>query len=68
MYAIRSYYVNTGELVPLSHELQLVEAYLYIEKERFGDRLSIVWEVEQNIQLRLPPLSVQPLVENAVRP
>ncbi|GAA0400082.1 ATP-binding protein [Paenibacillus motobuensis] len=60
-------FLNTGELVPLSHELQLVEAYLYIEKERFGDRLSIVWEVEQNIQLRLPPLSVQPLVENAVR-
>lgn len=60
-------FLNTGELVPLSHELKLVEAYLYIEKERFGNRLSIVWEVEQNIQLLLPPLSVQPLVENAVR-
>lgn len=60
-------FLNTGELVPLSHELQLVEAYLYIEKERFGDRLSIVWEVEPDIQLRLPPLSIQPLVENAVR-
>jgi len=60
-------FLNTGELVPISHELQLVEAHLYIEKERFGDRLTIVWEVEENIHLLLPPLSIQPLVENAVR-
>ncbi|WMT40855.1 ATP-binding protein [Paenibacillus sp. D2_2] len=60
-------FLNTGELVPLSHELQLVEAYLYIEKERFGDRLSIVWEAREDIHLMLPPLSIQPLVENAVR-
>lgn len=60
-------YLNTGELVELSHELELVEAYLYIEKERFGDRLSVVWELEHDISLLLPPLSIQPLVENAVR-
>lgn len=60
-------FLNTGELVELSHELELVQAYLYIEKERFGNRLNIVWEVEQNVQLLLPPLSIQPLVENAVR-
>lgn len=60
-------FLNTEELVALSHELELVEAYLYIEKERFGDRLSVVWEVEPDICLLLPPLSIQPLVENAVR-
>jgi len=60
-------YLNTSEAVELSHELELVEAYLYIEKERFGDRLSVVWEVDPDIRLFLPPLSIQPLVENAVK-
>ncbi|XID94199.1 ATP-binding protein [Paenibacillaceae bacterium WGS1546] len=60
-------YLNTGELVDLFHELQLVKAYLYIEKERFEDRLTVEWEVEPGLNLRLPPLSIQPLVENAVK-
>ncbi len=60
-------YLNTGELVELSHELELIKSYLYIEKERFGERLSVVWNVGQAIELMLPPLSIQPLVENAVR-
>ncbi|WP_442602387.1 ATP-binding protein [Paenibacillus sp. KN14-4R] len=60
-------FLNTGELVELSHELELSKAYLYIEKERFGDRLSIVWEVDPGINLLIPPLSIQPLIENAVK-
>ncbi|WP_068621549.1 ATP-binding response regulator [Paenibacillus tuaregi] len=60
-------YLNRGELVDLSHELELVKAYLYIEQVRFGDRLSMEWEVEPDIRLQLPPLSIQPLVENAVK-
>jgi len=60
-------FLNTKELVELSHELDLVEAYLYVEKERFEERLSIVWEVDPDIDLLLPPLTIQPLVENAVR-
>lgn len=59
--------LNTGELVELSYELKLAEAYLYIEKERFKDRLSVVWEVEPGINLLLPPLTIQPLIENAVK-
>ncbi|REK71897.1 ATP-binding protein [Paenibacillus paeoniae] len=60
-------FLNTEELVELSHELDLVRAYLFVEKERFGERLSIVWEDETEASLRLPPLTIQPLVENAVR-
>ncbi|UPK43923.1 response regulator [Paenibacillus pabuli] len=60
-------YLNTGELVKLSHELELVQAYLFIEQTRFEDRLKIEWNVEPNLQLTLPPLSIQPLIENAVR-
>jgi len=58
---------NTEQLVPLEHELELVRSYLYIEKERFQDRLSFEWEVQADLDLRIPPLTIQPLVENALR-
>ncbi|USG68495.1 ATP-binding protein [Brevibacillus ruminantium] len=60
-------FLNAGELISLSHELELIQAYLYIEKERFEERLSVNWEVEPGIDLLLPPLTIQPLIENAVR-
>ncbi|RKP51719.1 response regulator [Cohnella endophytica] len=60
-------FLNTGQLVELSRELELAEAYLYIEKARFADRLSVVWDVQPDIGLLLPPLTIQPLVENAVK-
>ncbi|UQZ81011.1 Sensor histidine kinase TmoS [Paenibacillus konkukensis] len=60
-------YSNTRAMVDLEHELELVRSYLYIEQERFGERLSVVQEIEPGISLLLPPLSIQPLVENAVR-
>lgn len=60
-------FANLERLVPLRKELELVRAYLYIEKERFGDRLQVEWETDVRLELLVPPLSVQPLVENAVR-
>ncbi|MFC3801556.1 ATP-binding protein [Cohnella sp. GCM10012308] len=59
--------LNTEELVVLSHEIGLTEAYLFIERERFPDRLQVVWETEPGIEPFVPPLSIQPLVENAVK-
>ncbi|WP_248929237.1 ATP-binding protein [Paenibacillus hamazuiensis] len=58
---------NVDRLVPLHQELGLVRSYLFIEKERFQDRLQVIWELGEGAGFRLPPLSVQPLVENAVR-
>lgn len=59
---------NSKRLVPLEHELDLVRSYLYIEKERFEHRLQIAWEVDESVlRLQVPPLSIQPLVENALR-
>lgn len=58
---------NSEQMVSLEHELELVRAYLFIEKERFEDRLQVEWEIDRNIHLLLPPLTIQPLVENAVR-
>ncbi|AIQ35853.1 histidine kinase [Paenibacillus sp. FSL R5-0345] len=60
-------FLNIGELVNLSHELELVESYLYIEQTRFAERISVVWQVDPDIDILLPPLSIQPLVENAVK-
>lgn len=57
---------NTDGVAPLECELQLVRSYLFIMKQRFGDRLNVVWEVDENIPLDIPPLTIQPLVENAI--
>lgn len=48
-------FLNTQQLVDLSYELKLVKAYLYIEQQRFGDRLTVEWEVDPDCQLQLPP-------------
>ncbi|MBB3067772.1 sensor histidine kinase YesM [Paenibacillus baekrokdamisoli] len=58
---------NSERLVSLEQELQLVQSYLYIEKERFEDRLQIRWDVDESLMLYIPPLTIQTLVENAVR-
>ncbi|RJE86243.1 response regulator [Paenibacillus sp. 1011MAR3C5] len=60
-------FLNTEELVELSHELELAKAYLFVEQERFGERLSVEWEVEPGLNPLLPPLTIQPLIENAVK-
>ena len=58
---------NTEKLVSFDKELELIESYLFIEKARFAERLQVVYELESDLQFFLPPLSIQPLVENAVR-
>lgn len=56
------------EGVPLSQEVDLAKRYLAIEQLRFGDRLRIDWQVDPHgNDVRVPPLLLQPLVENAVR-
>ncbi len=54
--------------VSLSEELALLRTYLEIEQVRFGKRLRVQWEVEESAaSLQLPPLLLQPLVENAIK-
>jgi len=53
--------------VPLSEELSLLERYLAIEKVRFGQRLHMEEHIaEESRSVQMPPLLLQPLVENAV--
>ena len=58
--------MDRKELVPFSWEIREIKNYLELEKLRFGDRLNIVYDVEVDDFL-IPPLSIQPLVENAVK-
>jgi len=59
---------DAQEAVPLSQELELAEHYLAIEQVRFGDRLKVEWSVDDSAsRAKLPPLILQPLVENAVK-
>jgi two-component system LytT family sensor kinase len=54
--------------IPLSEEIQIVRAYLQIEQARLGDRLQTEIVVEEPAERSMIPiLSVQPLVENAVK-
>lgn len=58
---------NLQRVVPIEHELELLRSYLYIEKERFGDRLQVIWDLQGCSAVHIPPLSIQPIVENSVR-
>jgi LytS/YehU family sensor histidine kinase len=53
--------------IPLSEEITLIETFLAIERVRFGDRLRTKFEVADDVRnIAVPPLVLQPLVENAV--
>lgn len=57
-----------GEFTTLAEELRSIERYLVLEKARFGDRLRVITSVAPEVlSVRLPFLSIQPIVENAVR-
>ena len=54
--------------VPLAQEMQIVRAYLEVEQLRLGDRLTVEFHVDESaLDLLVPVLSVQPLVENAIK-
>lgn len=53
--------------IPLEEEISLAETFLAIERVRFGDRLRCRFEISEEVRaVRVPPLVLQPLVENAV--
>ncbi len=60
--------MEPGDSVTLADEVALARRYLDIEQVRFGDRLRIEWSLDPAAgSARVPPLMLQPLVENAVK-
>lgn len=55
----------TDELIDYHKELEQVQNYVVIEKARFGKRLTVTYDVDQ-LELKIPSLVIQPLVENAI--
>jgi two-component system LytT family sensor kinase len=65
---LRSVLRSEGEFTTLGRELELIESYLDIEHARFEQRLRVRIEVPAALRsLRVPPLTLQPVVENAVK-
>ena len=58
--------LTSTKLIPFHQELRHIQSYLKLEKLRMGERLNIVYDIQEEDFL-LPALSVQPLIENAVK-
>lgn len=56
---------NLEDTVLIENELALVRSYVALEQARFGQRLHVEYDID-NLYVRVPPLVLQPLVENAI--
>jgi Activator of aromatic catabolism/Histidine kinase/V4R domain/Histidine kinase-, DNA gyrase B-, and HSP90-like ATPase len=64
-YSLRSF-ANGEGLVTLRDEVEHARRYLLIQSTRFRDRLTLHFEIDQSaLDIRVPPLSLQPIIENA---
>ncbi|WP_047983398.1 histidine kinase [Ornithinibacillus californiensis] len=56
------------DMVTIENELKLIEAYIEIEKARFGRRIQVVYDIDPEVlPVQISPLIIEPLVENAIR-
>lgn len=58
--------ISETNLIPFSDELKHIKTYLALEKIRFEDRLNVTYDIKTK-NFKIPPLSIQPIVENAVK-
>lgn len=58
---------ETNTFVSINKELEQVKAYVEIEKARFGEKLKVIYNIDENINLKIPSLIIQPLVENSIK-
>ncbi|HEX2924952.1 MAG TPA: histidine kinase [Ruminiclostridium sp.] len=58
---------NLDKMVTIEKELEFVDTYFHIEQARFGQKIQLRKEVEIPLDVQIPVLILQPLVENAVR-
>lgn len=58
---------NLSKYIPFEDELEFIKAYVRIEQARFRDKLKVEYELDDTSEFKLPPLILQPLIENAIR-
>jgi ligand-binding sensor protein len=64
---LRSLLKNPQKIITLKEELKYVKDYLLIQQARFGDRINVIYSIEEEIvETKLPKFILQPIVENAV--
>ncbi|MGF7400006.1 LytS/YhcK type 5TM receptor domain-containing protein [Thermoanaerobacterium thermosaccharolyticum] len=57
-----------GKWIMICKELENIDAYLFIEKARFGDKINVVKDIDDDLlNMYIPALLIQPIVENAVK-
>lgn len=63
----RSNLAVEADEVDLTREIEHINSYVEIEKARFGEKLNIVYDIDDAADCKLPPLILQPIVENAIK-
>lgn len=58
--------LNDDEPIDIKRELYQIKDYIAIEQARFGDKLTVIYDIDENVNCRIPSLLIQPLVENAI--
>lgn len=58
--------LNEKNMIPFEKEINHVETYLRIEKARFGEKINVIYQLHAEA-FALPPLTIQPIVENAIK-
>ena len=56
----------TDEIVFLYEEIEYIKTYLYIQKVRFGDRLNIKYDIQEDVDFLIPKNSLYNLIDNAI--
>ncbi|SLM62904.1 MULTISPECIES: sensor histidine kinase [Dickeya] len=57
---------NEEELIDIKSELYQVKDYIAIEQARFGDKLTVIYDIDEEVSCQIPGLLIQPLIENAI--
>lgn len=59
-------FATSSKPIPFEKELDHIEKYISIEKRRFGERINVLYDIKEK-DFEIPALSIQPLVENAIK-
>ncbi|KUK72115.1 MAG: Two-component sensor kinase [Clostridiales bacterium 38_11] len=58
---------NSMKLININEEIKHVQSYVSIEQARFGERISVEYNIDESLTCNIPALSIQPLIENSIK-